>query len=98
MLKLLARQIHRDRERLAAVKLLVPARALATGLLDHPATEGQDEPRLFRQRNERERRNAPAPRMIPTHEGFDAGDVPRLELHDRLIAEHEFSALESRPK
>ena len=73
---------------------MLPAHGLAARLAHHPSAERHDEPRLFGERNERERREHSARGMVPAHERLDAGDLARVQEHDRLIAKNELLALD----
>src|SRR5579862_4197259 len=67
---------------------------LLAGGLEHPAPDVDDQAALLGERDEIERRDHAALRMLPTHERFDTGDALGLERDERLIVQHELAALE----
>ena len=52
--------------------VLRPSRRIHAGLPQHPLADRHDQAGFFRQRNELDRRDHAAQRMIPAHQGFEA--------------------------
>ena len=50
----------------------------------------RNEPGFFGNRHELCRRHEPALRVTPADESLDAGELPRVQAHYRLIVQHEF--------
>ena len=71
-------QIDRELDLDALRAQLAP---VAGALLDHPAGDHADEPRLLGKRNEAHRRHHAALRVLPAHERFGTNHAARGELH-----------------
>ena len=64
-----------------------PALRLSGGAAKHPIADLDDEPRLFRDRDEFARRHVAVFGMAPAGERFGLDDAARADLNDRLIME-----------
>src|SRR5918998_4414537 len=99
MLELAQREIytHYRGERVARAPLL-PLACLATGFLQHPPSDGNDEPGLFGERDELSGAHRAALGMLPTQEGFHPGNVIAHQRVHRLVVDPELVALDSLPE
>jgi hypothetical protein len=88
LLELPPRDVHAHPGRLAARRRR-PRRRGAARLGEHPAAERHDEPHLLRQRDEVERRDEPALRMVPAEERLGTHGARRAEGDDRLVEQTE---------
>ena len=59
--------------------------AVEAASLEHPGTDLDDEPALFRDLDHRHRRNRSALRMCPPKQRLDTGDELARAAHDRLV-------------
>jgi hypothetical protein len=75
-----------------------PLFRLAAGLLQDPLSHRNDEPRLFGQRNELNRRQKALLGMLPTQQSLEPDDPTISEEHLWLIVQLELSVLESAPE
>src|SRR3954454_23958699 len=82
---------HRRRRRRA---LVAPRARLAAGLLEYPAADGGDQPRLLGERDELLRPDQPARRVLPAHERLDAGEHAVGAAHLRLVEHAQLVALD----
>ena len=81
MLELRGRQIHRH------AQVRRPASGRIAGFLEHPGSERVDQADLFGERDELGRRQRPARRMGPAHQGLVADQLPAVGLEQRLIVQ-----------
>src|SRR5216684_1308861 len=93
LLELLGAEVDADLQG-GHVEPLLPAPHLPARLAQHPPADGQDEPRLLRQRDELGRREQPATGMLPAHQRLRAGDLAGRQRHHRLVVETELAALQ----
>ena len=63
------------------------------GLAQHPLADRNDQAGFFRQRNEIDRRDHAAQRMVPAHQRFEGDDDVLGDVADRLVIDFEFFAL-----
>ena len=75
-----------------------PAPRLAAGRFQHPAPDRDDQPGLLGERNERQRRDEAARRVLPADERLEPDDPVGSEVHDRLVVEPQLVALEGPPE
>ena len=86
VLQVPGRQIDGDLHVQARV---LPGADLPYRLVDHPAGQRLDEPRLFGEGDERGGRQQAPRRMVPPHEGLDFGHLAARSGDDGLIMEDE---------
>ena len=91
--ELLAGDVDRDAHRDVG-EALGPAGHLGDGALEHPAPERRDEPGLLGQRDELDRADDPARRVLPAHERLDGDRAQRGRVEDRLVEDAELVALQ----
>src|SRR5690606_41989776 len=70
--------------------LALPALELATGFVDHPFANANDQASLFGQRNEAVRHDQLARGMAPANQRLDTGDPAVVGRHARLVMQFEF--------
>jgi len=87
-------EINRYPQLLREWNAVLPGLELTTCFAQNPPAERHDEPGLFRDRNEVERRNHSQHRVLPSHERFEADDLIRRQRHNRLVQQQELSAFE----
>src|SRR5439155_17728657 len=87
MAKLDRRNIHRDAR--GSELLLHPTPVIRHGLAQCPSADIEDHAGFLEHRNELERRDKPEVGALPTHQGFDADNTPRLDVDIRLVVQHE---------
>ncbi|MNN05988.1 hypothetical protein D3C81_1187670 [compost metagenome] len=87
MLELVRRQV--DAHRHVEQARLVPAQGLATGLVQHPVAERQDQPGFLEQGNEHPRRDRLAALRLPAHQRLEAEYPSAGDIHLRLVVQHE---------
>ena len=86
------REVDRD---VQIEPLLLPGECLPAGLVDHPVAEQADEADLLGERDEVAGRHQPAGSVLPADECFHPDQGSGLEIHERLVVEHEaMSALD----
>ena len=93
MQQLTPRYVDADAKRTAIVASR-PARGGVAGLVERPLTQFENRAAGFCNGNESRRADGPTLRMRPAQERFSADDAGRRELHDRLIHEAQFTALQ----
>ena len=86
------RDIHRNAHRWKA--RVLPRAILPAGCAQYPATHCEDEPAFLRDRDELLRNEQTSMRMAPANEGFDARGRAAPQIHDRLVVQRKFVALE----
>ena len=94
-LQLLGGEVDADRERVRPREPSVKDRSLPAGFAQHPGADRNDQTGFLGQRDEVERRDEPALRVVPAEEGLDA--VVRIlpvEAHDRLVVHLELLELD----
>src|SRR3954447_1518280 len=84
LMELLRREIHRDADAFR------PFHAFHAGFAQNPAAEIHDQAHVFRNRDDIDRRNGAANRMIPAQQRFTRPYPSRLEIDERLIEQLEF--------
>jgi hypothetical protein len=72
----------------------VPAGHLAAGLAQHEPVELDHQAGLLGQGDELGRRDQPAVRPRPAHQGLGAGDATGVQVDDRLVVDHQLPALD----
>jgi cyclase len=93
VLELPGGQIDTHRQRLARVQRL-PGLRLTTGCLQDPFANRHDQPGFFGERDERIRGHQSQVRVLPAHQGFEAGDQTGGQRHDGLIGHAELPMLD----
>src|SRR6185312_6222445 len=81
-----------------AQAVVLPRAALLAGLAQHAFADGQDQARLFGQRDEASRRDQALLRMLPAQQRFEADDAARLQARLRLVVHGQLVALERAPQ
>ncbi len=84
LLELERREVHGDLEG------PVPGRGLAAGGAQDPFAERQDHPALLGEGDEGARRDEPAGRVDPAHQGLEPDELPAAGRHLRLVVEGQF--------
>ncbi len=79
-------------------KPLLPFLELTASLTEHPLADGNDQSHIFCRRDEVERRNETALRMLPADQGLEPAQLFRLQINDRLIMNHKLLALDGAPQ
>ncbi|CAB4835941.1 unannotated protein [freshwater metagenome] len=65
------------------------------GLEQRPGTDRHDRAGVLGDGNELGRRDDGAVRLLPAHQRFEADDIARLQIEDRLVEQTELAAVES---
>src|SRR5918999_283487 len=94
MLELAQREVYAHYRGRIAQALLLPLAPLATSFLQHPPSEGNDEPGFFGEGDELVGAHRAALRMLPTQEGFHPGNVVAHQGEHRLVVDPELVALD----
>jgi len=81
--------VHAHAEAACEVVVSLPFGCLRARLLEHPASEGDDETRLLGDGDELLRLQQPELRVVPAHEGFHPDRLAALEVDDGLVVEDE---------
>ncbi len=89
MLELDRRQVDLHLQRVGARRRRCCAR-----LLEHVAPERHDQPGVLGERDELERRDAAAARMVPAHQRLDGDRLAGREVHDRLVLDEQLALLQ----
>jgi hypothetical protein len=89
-------QVDGDGERAAGE--LRPGGGLHAGALEDPPAQGDDEAGFLGQRYELEGRDQAERGVGPTHEGFEAAQVPRRQVHVGLVLEAELAVVQPGPQ
>ncbi len=84
LMELLRREIDRDADGFR------PFHAFYAGLAQYPAAKIDDQPHVLGDRNDIDRRNRAAHRMIPSQQRFASRNPSRLEIDERLVEQLEF--------
>src|ERR1700722_12415607 len=84
LMELLRREVDRDADGFG------PFHAFHAGLAQDPAAEVDDQAHVLGDRNDVDRRNRAAHRMIPSQQGFAGSYAPGFEIDERLIEQLEF--------
>ena len=92
--ELTGRQVHRHERFVASCRGIAPCARLATGRLEHPAAERQDQPRLLGQGDERNWWDQATDGMLPADEGLEPDDPFGREVDQRLVVQAELAALD----
>ena len=82
----------------AIADMLGPARRLRARLADHPRADRDDQPGVLGDRDELDRRDQPARRMVPADQRLERADAVVLEVEQGLVVELELAALEREPQ
>src|SRR5918998_5171575 len=98
MLELAQREVYADYRGKIAQAQLLPLAPLATRSLQHPLSDGNDEPGLFGEGDELIGAYRAALRVLPTQEGFHPSDVIAHQGEHRLVVDPELVALDSLPE
>ena len=91
-------EVDADDERPRGRVPALPVADLLARRLEHPAADRQDESRLLRERDERQRRHEAADRVLPAEERLHADHPAAAELHERLVVEAQLRPLDGAPK
>lgn len=94
---LMAAHLHRrqvDRHQQRRQTGLLPLHGLATGFLQDPGADLDNQPGLFRQRDKGRRRNQPLLRMQPAQQRLDAHQAAAGQLELRLVVEDKLALLQ----
>nr|WP_035992537.1 archaeosortase/exosortase family protein [Leptolyngbya sp. KIOST-1] len=83
-------QIGADGQVAVVGKLPLPGHQLTAGRLQHPAIEGGNQPRFFRQGNKFVGGDKAPSRVLPAHQGFEPTDAVALDVDNRLVVDHQF--------
>ena len=92
--ELARRQVDRDREVERWMDALLPIAGLAARPIEDPAPDVDDESGLFRERDELQRSEQPAARMLPAYECLEPVDPAGRELDGGLVVHDELVALQ----
>ena len=90
--------VHRHQQPRPARPRIPPFPCLATGRLEDPSAERQDESCLLGQRDEGERGDEATVGMLPADERLEPDDAIRFEVDERLVVEAEFASLDRPPQ
>ena len=88
ILELIGRDVDRDAD------VAGPARRLLAGGAQYPGTDRADQPGLFGQRDELDRRDAAELRAVPAEQCLEAGELAGVRVDDGLVGEVHLALLE----